>query len=350
LKKKKRIFIGVTEISGFGIKFKQAFNKIGVKADFYEYNKHPFGFKSDRIITFSANRFLKKIQKVFLLTKIIFKYDYFLFISTNSLLPKYRDIKLLRKFGKKTMIMFSGCDVRIPDSVMKFKWNPCRECTQEYKDYVGCVIESKKMIIREAEEAFNLIGSPMEAAGYLNKPFYNWFGQFNPEDFPKEKYSNYQLHKPIKIFHAPSHPVYKGTKYINDVIEKLKIKYTLEYKALSNVSYETYLNELSDSDLIIDQMLLGTYGSVGIEAMFMYKPVVCYLREDFWEIVKNDCPIYNANPDNLYEVLDNILSNPSQLKETGKKSRQFAEKYHSDIMVAQNVYNYFENRIITNNS
>ncbi len=343
MSRKKRIFIGVTEISGFGIKFKESFNKIGVKADFYEYAMHPFGFKTDNIIKYSKNKIITKLQKIILLIKLIFKYDYFLYLSTNSILPEFKDAKLFRKFGKKTMIMFTGCDVRIPEAVMKHEINPCKNCDQSFKHHTDCYQEINKTTVKRAEAVFDLIGSPMEAADYLTRPFYNWFGQFDPDKFPKEKYQDYKLHDPIRIFHAPSHPVYKGTKYIFEAVEKLKAKHNIEFKTLRNVSFETYLEELANSDIIIDQIFLGTYGSVGIEAMFMYKPVVCYLRPDFWEIVKDDCPVYNANSENIYEVLDNILSNPSQLYDVSKKCRTFVEKFHTDTIVAQNIYNYFEN-------
>ena len=39
---------------------------------------------------------------------------------------------------------------------------------------------------------------------------------------------------------------------------------------------------------------------------------------------EDDCPIYNANPDNLEKVLDNILQNPSQLIKRGEDSRKYA--------------------------
>lgn len=343
MSRKKRIFIGVSEVSGFGIKFKEAFNKIGVKADFYEYNPHPFGFRTDKLIKYSDNVLVRKFQKIFLILKLVLKYDYFLYLSTNSLFPDFKDVKILKKFGKKTMIMFTGCDVRIPEAVAVHGINPCAECNQEFKDYVGCFNEIKKVTTRKAEAVFDLIGSPMEAADYLTRPYYNWFGQFDPAKFPKERYSNYKLHDPIRILHTPSHPVYKGTKYIYEAIDKLKLKHKFEFKAIRNISYDEYLRELEETDLVIDQLLLGTYGSVGIEAMFMYKPVVCYLRPDFLKLVGDDCPVYNATGAALYNVLDDILSNPAQLIDASKRSRIFVEKFHTDTIVAQNVYNYFEN-------
>lgn len=341
---KKRIFIGINDVSGFSIRFKDGFNKIGVKADFYSPSGHVYGFKTDRLIKYSNNGIIRKFQKIVLLAKMIFKYDYFMFISPSSILKDFQDVRLLRKFGKTTMMLFTGCDLRIPERIAHYKWNPCSGCTQEYKDFVNCVIDTKKILIRHIEDTFDIIGAPFEAAGYLEKRFFNAIFPFDIEEFAQYADQPYKPSKPIKIFHAPSNPVYKGSKYIIETIEKLKIKYDIEFVCIQNVPYEEYKKKLTEADLIIDQMLLGSYGSVAIEGLLMNKPVVSYLREDIWSVVdKEDCPIINANPDTLYDVLDHILENPEKLASILPKGRKYVEKYHKDTVVALRFLNEFEN-------
>jgi glycosyltransferase involved in cell wall biosynthesis len=343
MKHSKRIFIGINDVSGFGFRLKKGFSTLGIKADFYSFTGHVFGFKTDKVIKYSKNSLLRKVQKIILLTKLILKYDYFMFIGPFTLLKDFADIKLFKFFEKKTMILFTGCDVRIPEKVEKYKWNTCKDCPVEYKKFVNCVIEEKKKNIRKIESIFDIVTAPFEANGYLSEPRHITVFPFDIDTFPPADSVKYKIGNPFRIFHAPSHQAYKGSRHIFAAIERLKKKYTFEFVCFQNVSFEKYLEELSRSDLIIDQMLLGCYGSVAVEGLLYDKPVVTYLREDLWDVVnEEDCPIINANPDTLYDVLDKILANPEQLYKLSGRGRKFVEKYHGERVSAEYFYNLFE--------
>jgi len=339
MNKKRKIFLGLDDTAGIFTSLKKGFNELGIEADFYSYSRHAFGYKTDKIIKYSTNSLVRKFQKVFLITKLIFKYKYFIFNSSGTLLPNCKDIKLFKMFGKKTMIIFTGCDIRLPEKVAGFKWNSCAVCTDEYKKFVGCVLSEKPGKIDKLENSFDIRVSPEEASGSLNKKFYSTLFPSNINKF-STNYSN--PNKKLKIVHSPSNSTYKGTKYIDKAINKLKNEFDFEYRVISNVTIEELYKEIESCDLVIDQMLVGFYGLVSIESMAMGKPVVCYIRGDLWEKIKDDCPIYNANPDNLYEVLKSILQNPWQLFETQKRSRAYAEKYHDARKIAQEYYEIFE--------
>lgn len=341
--KDKKIFIGLVNTAGVCSRLKHGFDSIGVKSRFYSFDKHIYKYNSDKIINYSGIRLVRIFQKMALMLELIISYDYFIFVTPNSILPNFRDIKILKFFGKKTMMIFTGCDVRIPEKVAQFKWNPCSNCTQEYQDFVGCRIDYKLRITKQIEELFDIISCPMEASGNLTKKSYPGFFPVDLSKFPDEKFRDYSFNKTLKILHAPTNETYKGSKYIYETVEKLKQKYNFEFKVCKNISIEELYKEMANSDIIIDQMLLGGYGFVSIEAMAMYKPVITYFRDEIWDIIKDDCPVYNANPDTLYDVLESIIKNPRQLYEAGKKSRQFVEKYWEEKKVAEEYYQLFQN-------
>lgn len=343
MRKNKRVFIGLTNTAGVCSRLKRGFNEIGIIADFYSFDVHVYNYIHDKLINFSSNSIIRKLQKIFLMIKLIIRYDYFIYVTPGSLLKDYKDIKILKKLGKKTMMVFTGCDARMPEKVMDFKWNPCRECTQEYKNFVGCNIDNKKYSLPYIESVFDIIGCPIEAGGYLKK---KWFNAIFPIDFtafPKSSPKKYTPNSKLKILHAPSNQVYKGSKYIFKTVEELKLNYDFEFKVVNNLSIDMLYKEMADSDLIIDQMLLGSYGFVSIEAMAMYRPVICYIREEIWSDLKEHAPIFNANPDTLYKVLEKILLNPTILMEASIKSRKYVEDYWNEKKVARMYFNQFEN-------
>ena len=242
-------------------------------------------------------------------------------------------------------MIFTGCDIRMPELVKHHKWNPCFECEDGYKLFVGCEIPAKEQMIKNVEKKFDLIVAPQEASGYLKKEFTRAYFPINLNKFPKIQFADRKLNKRLKILHAPSNPVYKGTKYIVAAIDKLKTLFDFDFKMVTNVSIQELYKEIQESDLIIDQMLTGIYGLFSIEAMAMYKPVVCYVRDDSWKLIENDCPIYNTDPDLLFQTLYDILSSPIQLIEVGNRSRHFVEKYHDAKIIAKQYYELLEGEI-----
>lgn len=340
---KKRVFIGVSNVAGVSSRLKKGFDEIGVESNFYSFDKHVFGYETDILIEYSDIRVVRIFQKLMLLTRLIIKYKYFIYVHTQSILPNFYDVKLFKIFGKKTMMVFTGCDVRIPKAVEKFKWNTCVDCTIEYQDFVGCQIPQKLALTKQIENLFDLFSCPMEAGGNLTKPFYPGYFPVDLTRFPKEKFQNYVLHNPIRILHAPTNETYKGSKHIYSAIDKLKEKYPdkFTFKVIKNLNINDFYTEIENSDIIIDQMLLGSYGFVSIEAMAMYKPVITYMRDDIWDIVKTYCPIINANANNLFEVLEKLILNPNQLKEISVKSREYVENFWEEKKVAHDYYKLF---------
>jgi len=121
----------------------------------------------------------------------------------------------------------------------------------------------------------------------------------------------------------------------------LKKRYKFDFITFQDISKDELIEEILRCDLLIDQMLVGFYGILTVESMLLQKPVVCYIREDIWNKFNGECPIYNANPDNLETVLEKILQNPSQLIARGEKSRKYALECQSPKKVAENMLKVF---------
>lgn len=344
----KRVFIGLNNIANVGLSLKSGFEEIGIAADFYSAEKtmHKYDYlenshKEVKRIDFSKNPLKRYLQLILLMPKLIFRYDYFIFLQGGTLLSNFRDVKLLRKLGKKVSVIFAGCDVRVPEIVSQYKWNPCRNCPESYQNLVGCKFPEKYKRLEELKKNFEIIFSPDECGGYFNKDYNTYY--FPVRDINRSVIltdSSIEK-KTVKIAHAPSNEDYKGSRHIYSAVDNLKNKYQFEFVKLQNLSKDELIQEILHCDLVIDQMLVGFYGILTVEAMLLQKPVVCYIRDDIWNKIERDCPIYNANPDTLEEILGNIFMNPEELIERGEKSRQYALDYHSPRKIAENMLKIF---------
>ena len=345
---KNRIFIGYNNIVSLGTLLKDGFYSLNVEADFYNSEKNKsiydyYGNEEYIPLVFSKIKFLRYIQTAFFLIRNTIRYKYFIFIQRSTLLKNYNDVRFLKLFGRKTLIIFAGCDIRMPEEVEKFKWNPCTNCNDDYKMMVSCNIANKKNDLKKIENIFDYILSPDECAGYIKKKYYSHFFPIDFSYLDKYLINSREIETNlITIIHAPSNYHVKGTAFIDKTISNLKIKYpSINYKRLHGMPKTEIINELINADIVIDQMLVGSYGVLAVEAMALKKPVVCYIRPDLWENMKDYSPIVNANPDNLEEVLESLINNKNKLVEIGEKSREYVLEYHSPKKIAQKILKIF---------
>src|SRR5690606_29311649 len=99
---------------------------------------------------------------------------------------------------------------------------------------------------------------------------------------------------------------------------------------VENVPHKELKERYKDCDIFIDQVLSGWYGTAAIEAMAIGRPVICYYREEYFQYINygKKIPIINANCNNIYEVLKDLLCSKQNLQDIGLKSRKFVEDVH----------------------
>lgn len=143
------------------------------------------------------------------------------------------------------------------------------------------------------------------------------------------------------VIHAPSHRGAKGTKYILEAVEKLRVEGVLfNFLLVENLSNEEAVKLYEKSDLVIDQLLAGWYGAFSVEAMALKKPVICYLRENDLRFIPNEMrselPLIDADPKSIYDVLRIwLMATRSDYYDRGLLGSRFAAKWHNPVRIAE---------------
>lgn len=270
----------------------------------------------------------------------LLRYDVFNFFADSGLLGSSarlqidgNELSILKKAGKRLYVYAYGADVRTRQATIALgKWNFCVDCTEAPK-YCTCRdAQAEEYILELQRHATSLVSlgdmlTYMPSARHINY----WPLDVNAVKarFPIEASG------PLRIAHAPNHTHFKGSKYLELAIERLKAQgHQIEYSMVQGVPNDRVMAVFADADVIADQFIGGAYGYTALEAMALGKPVLSYVRSAELVDAPEECPIINTTPDNLEKVLLWIIDNRERLRQIGEQGRRYVERWCTISAVA----------------
>jgi glycosyltransferase involved in cell wall biosynthesis len=290
-------------------------------------------------LDYSAGKIAKlRRMKVFAeMWRLIAWADVLHWIADANVFAEKWNYKFLRWINKPGVVQWMGSDIRVPE--IDFPENPFyQRAFEDGYEYA----QTESAAISRANQLFaaGLDFYPLEFVGLgqfidsqlFPKRFKTWQSIVLSEHEPR--FPDTAKHKPL-VIHSPSAPVAKGTKYVLQAVENLKSKYDFDFKFVQNLERREALKIMSECDVYVDQLILGAHGYAAVEAMAFGKPVVCYINPVAGKDYPADLPIVNSNPDNIEEKLENLITDAQLRHETGRKSREYVEKYHDDRKIAR---------------
>jgi glycosyltransferase involved in cell wall biosynthesis len=331
---KLRIINGTIEIANQMNTISTGLNRLGIDSKTLSYYPNYLGYKTDYILdinSFKENEVADYETKK-LAAKLISENNLFHFHFGTSLTLDHSDLPLINELGKKCIMQHWGSDVRMYSKAIQF--NPYVKVKEPNEDKIKRKLELISSYIPHC------IVCDYELYEYVKEFYSNIYHITHAIDIEKYKPSN-SKNKKFLIVHAPSAPEIKGTKYILEAIEALKGKYNFEFKLVQGMSHDAAKEIYQKADLIIDQILIGSHGLFAVEAMAMGKPVVCWISDFMKSKYPKDLPIISANPDNIREVIENVLKNRDMLSKIGNDGRKYVEKYHDMNIISKQLLDMY---------
>jgi hypothetical protein len=140
------------------------------------------------------------------------------------------------------------------------------------------------------------------------------------------------------VAHAPTDRVIKGTQHVIDAVDALRDEgVAIRLDLVEGVKRDVALERLAAADLLVDQLRLGWYGTVAVEAMALGRPVLSYIRED--EPEDNPfgagLPIVRTTSATLVDDLRALTAARDRLRELGVAGRAFVEEHHDPVAIAR---------------
>lgn len=327
---KPKIFYGTMEIANHISHYLNYFRSHGFDVFGINYEPTYLNYNCDFSFNLSALS-PEQFQEHFLLNAadLIVDYDIFHFIFNKTLMPDSTDLVPLNRLHKKIFMHNLGSEVRIPEIARTHHdyW----KYAENYLSQLSSEINNNNLRVY-SNWIPNCIVNDYEMNSYVSNYYKNVYMLGLPIDLRSYSYYGVSKSKKIHIVHAPTNPTVKGTVYFEEAIQKLSEKYPIQYTRIERMDHHQAMEIYKTADIICDQLIIGTYGSLAIEAMAMGKCVASFVNPNFQTPHGTDIPIWNLNIDNIYERLEELIVSPELRASLSIKSRIYVER-NNDINI-----------------
>lgn len=313
----------------------------------------PFSYPADIVISDSepngvyekVTSRLKAIREFF---RIRTRYDVFHFNFGSSLLHLPRlgillaDLPYYPK-DAKIVFTYNGCDARqkIPDGGISTICEKL-ECGEGFCTDVWLNERKRKSIAKMDHYADVIYALNPDLLRFL--PARAKFLPYTIAAWDEMTAPPYSLSKrPLRIIHAPTNRKTKGTEHICNAIDRLAEKHTerFSFTLIEGVTNSEARSLLANADLVIDQLNLGWYGGVAVEAMKLGKPVVVNITAESFSAIPERMAsqlretIINADANSIYNVLDAVIDDTRILTNFSKASLDYVNAWHDPWKIGQ---------------
>jgi glycosyltransferase involved in cell wall biosynthesis len=319
-------------VAGQAYGLSRAERRLGLTSDVAVFAPSGYGYGFDIDIgARAADPLWRQLgRRLSFLRRAVDAYDVFHFNFGQTILSIRRfghvvdELAWLRRRGKTILFTYQGSDVRPSDHC------PCEkpECRQldRYRRL------GARRAVRFADRVF-----------YQNPDLRQWLpgasflpyaavdpSALRPEPPPEREQ--------LVVAHAPTDRVIKGTQHVIEAVDALRAEgAAIRLDLVEGVTREVALERVAAADLLVDQLMLGWYGTVAVEAMALGRPVLSYIRED--EPADNpfgaELPIVRTTPATLVDDLGALAADRERRRELGLAGRAFVEEHHDPVGVAR---------------
>ena len=295
------IFIGLREISGYYTNLSRGLRDLGYRVIFVGGGLHPFRYGSDaeraalplipriyenllmarrdakklRSIQLPLLNILIEIQQMIMFIWSLFTCDVYIFGYAHTFIKGGHDLAILKWLSKRVIVnMGHGSEGRPPylDGSLRRSDGSWGELMRLHK-LTKFVSRRAKRIERLASV---IVASPYTSQ-FLSVPAIDFFALGIPVKppitfpNPESLENNY-----IKIFHAPSKPIAKGSIEIKQIITVLgREGLDIEFVEVTNRPNAEVLARLQQCDLVVDQLYSdSTMTGIAYEAAELAKPTI----------------------------------------------------------------------------
>ena len=330
-----RVLHAPAEIAGQASVLARALREFGVEAHSLAYNPGFPQYRPDEMRDYDRRPPLQRYAGYLAsLARHAGRYDVYHFHFGRSLVPPHNpDLPFYRALGARVLFHYHGCDVRNRAHMLAtHERAACTECDPFCSPprQRAILAQAKRWVDAELVSTPDLLESAPAAAHFPVAADLRDYAQSPPSGPPK------------LVIHAPTNRLIKGTRYVERAYEKVRARFPeVRFVTLEGLPWHDLRAALAEADAVVDQLFMGWYGMVAVEAMALAKPVLCFIRPDF-ESRLEGCPIVRTRRETLAEDLAHVLSGSTDRRLLGEAGRAYVGREHAAPVLAQRLLRIYE--------
>ena len=140
----------------------------------------------------------------------------------------------------------------------------------------------------------------------------------------------------VTIGHSPNHRPCKGSNFLIRAVNELRDEgYSIDLVLLEGYQNDEVREILRNVDIFVADLVLQGYAVMGMEGLSLGKPVVQDISDPHYNRVfklytgLDEAPFVSTPIEEIKENLRTLIESPTLRKDIGRKSREYALKYHS---------------------
>jgi hypothetical protein len=131
-----------------------------------------------------------------------------------------------------------------------------------------------------------------------------------------------------RLLHIPTSARLKGTPLVEPVLLALHDEGLIEYVRVEGVAPEEMPAHVADVDIVLDQVVLGAYGAMAVQAMAAGRVVLAHVTAQNRARLPEDPPIVEVDPDSFETVLRGLLERRDEARAAAARGPAYADSWH----------------------
>ena len=330
-----RLMVGPVNYAGQGFRWCRIAETTGkVSAtNFVHVENNPLGYPADYTLTWRTAEHSRAWQKS-MLQELSQNYTHVLIEACFPILGgRYsgdmrRQIAEMQDAGLRVGIVGHGNDVRLPSRhAAREKWSPFHTDEWVPPERLESVVAANLELIEELR-----LPTFVSTAGLLvDIPW----AHLLPVIIDQDRWAPHTqplLRDRIRVVHAPTNPIAKGTTFIAPIARKLHDEGLIEYVELQGIPNEQMPSVFAEADVVLDQFRGGDYGVAACETMASGRIVVAHIDDQVRGEVERRAgmplPIVSATIDRVEEVIRDIARDRTHYQSVAAQGPRFVATLH----------------------
>lgn len=238
--------------------------------------------------------------------------------------------------GRRVGLVFHGSDIRDPAQHQQTnEWSYFTEAPSDWVKRMSVTSSMNRELARD-------LGAPLFVSTpdlLLDLPEATWLPITIDPSAWRTTQAALESAIPV-VLHAPSWrtPPIKGSRFVDPVLREYDSRGYIRYLKPDRVLPHSQMAQLVKSaDVVIDQILTGSYGVASVEAMAAGRLVIGSVSPTTRATISDRVPILDADPVALSRLLDQILDDRRTFQSIASEGPAYVDRWHDGRAAASSL-------------